>query len=212
MLHVLTVEPIPREDLLGGLRETRLFGFGRARPYARATLELTPAVDTSSLAPAQRYVLRSSVAKILELRAALLAHGIDVFALDGGVRVRTSEAPGRLVPVIPPIVEESVEPDGRTVLIINDGIHRVFAARSLGLAVTTVIAREVPPEYPYYALPLARGWGDVAELDELPADFEKKAYRIPGDDTVLYRDFNERFPGVQRFTRAAEQRPVRSAR
>ncbi len=212
MLHVLTVEPIPREDLLGGLRETRLFGFGRARPYARATLELAPAVDTSGLAPAQRYVLRGGVAKILELRAALLKHGVDVFALDSGVRVRTSEAPGRLVPVIPPIVEESVEPDGRTVLIINDGIHRVFAARSLGLPITTVIARDVPPEYPYYALPLARGWGDVAELDELPDDFEKKAYRIPGDDTVLYRDFNERFPGVQRFIRATNQGPVRSAR
>jgi hypothetical protein len=197
MLQIVSVEHIPCHELLGTLRRTRLVGFDRAQPYARATLGLARSVDTDALAPAQRYVLKAGVAKILELRRALLDHGVDMFDLDGGARVRTSEAPDEVVPVIPPIVEESHEPDGRTVLIVNDGIHRVFAARSLGLPITTVIARGVPPEYPYYALPLAGGWDAVAQLDELPDDFEKKAYRIPDTHRTLFRDFNERFPGVQ---------------
>ena len=209
-MHVLSVEPITPRELLAALRDTRLVGFDGARPYAEATLELVPAVVTGDLAPAQRYVLKGGVAKILELREALLAHGVDVFALDGGVHVRTSEAPDEVVPVIPPIVEESHEPDGRTVLIINDGIHRVFAARSLGLPITTVIARGVPAEYPYYALALADGWADVVELDELPDNFLKKAYRNPGNYTSLFRDFNEQFPGVQKVRKDSNPPHIRA--
>jgi hypothetical protein len=196
-LRVLSVERFERAELLARLRRTRLRGFDGAQPYAAATLELAPATDTAGLAPAQRYVLKAGVARILELREALLAHGLDVFALDGGVLVRTSEAPGQAVPVIPPIVEESHEPDGRVVLVINDGIHRIFAARSLGLPISVVVARGVPPEYPYYACATARGWSDVVELDELPDGFQKKTYRVPESYKALFRELNEVFPGVQ---------------
>jgi hypothetical protein len=208
-VRILAVDPIPRQALLDGLRRTRLVGFDGARPYAGAALDLEPATDPEALAPAQRYVLKGGVAKILELRDALLAHGVDVFALDGGAYVRTSDAPDEVVPVIPPVVEESVEPDGRTVLIINDGIHRVFAARSLGLPITTVVARGVPAEYPYYALALADGWSDVVELDELGDGFMKKTYRNPGAYKSLFRDFNEQFPGVQKVRRHSNPDHIR---
>ena len=33
-------------------------------------------------------------------------------------------------------------------LLVNDGMHRVYAARSLGLPVTVVLARGVPPTTP----------------------------------------------------------------
>lgn len=209
-MQVLSVNVIPRPALLNALRRTRLVGFDRAQPYAGATLEFTPATDTDDLAPAQRYVLKRGVAKILELREALLEHGVDVFALNGGAYVRTSDAPGEVVPVIPPIVEESTEPDGRSVLIINDGIHRVFAARSLGVPITTVIARGVPPEYPYYALALADGWSDVVEFDELPDLFIKKTYRNPGNYKSLFRDFNEQFPGVQKVRKHSNPDHIRA--
>lgn len=192
------------------LRRTRLVGFDGARPYADAALELAPAVDTGALAPAQRYVLKGGVAKILELREALLAHGIDIFALDGGVYVRTSDAPEEVVPVIPPVIEESHEPDGRTVLLINDGIHRIFAARSQGMPITTVIARGVPAEYPYYALALPCGWADVVELDELPNGFVKKTYRNPGNYKSLFRNFNEQFPGVQKLRKHSNPPHIRA--
>jgi len=197
-LRVLSVEPFDRAELLDALRRTRLRGFDGAQPYADATLELVPAADTETLAPAQRYVLAPGVARILELRDALLAHGLDFFALDGGAYVRTSDAPDERVPVIPPMVEESHEPDGRTVLIINDGIHRVFAARSLGLPIATVVARGVPREYPYYACALTDGWSGVEELDELPDGFQKKTYRNPDNYKALFRQFNDVFPGVQK--------------
>jgi hypothetical protein len=197
-LRVLSVERFGPEELLSRLRETRLRGFGGARPYAQATLELEPAIDPARLAPAQRYVLKAGVARILELRDALLAHGLDLFALDGGAYIRTSEDPEERVPVIPPVVEESLEPDGRTVLIVNDGLHRVYAARSVGLPIATVIAHGVPKEYPYYACALAGGWSEVVELDELPDGFQKKTYRNPESYKALFREFNEVFPGVQK--------------
>jgi hypothetical protein len=190
------VEPFGRSELLAALRCTPLRGFGGAQPYTGAALELEPAVDPELLAPAQRYVLAAGVEMILELRAALLPHGLDVFALDGGAYVRTAAAP-EPVPVIPPIVEESHEPDGRRVLLVNDGIHRVFAARSIGSPITVVVVRGVPAHYAYYAFPLEDGWSGVTELHELPDGFQKKAYRNPGNYKALFREFNVIFPGVQ---------------
>jgi hypothetical protein len=210
MLRVLSVEPFGPDELLGALRRTRLRGFDGARPYETATLELAPATDPEVLAPAQRYVLEDTVAKILELRAALLPHGVDMFALDGGAYVRTADSPDEPVPVIPPIVEESYEPDGRTVLIINDGIHRIFAARSLGLRIATVVARGVPREYPYYAHALVDGWAGVAALDELPDRFEKKSYRDPGNYKALFRQLNGVFPGVQKARKATNPEHLRA--
>jgi hypothetical protein len=193
----LSVERFDREELLGALRRTRLRGFDGARPYANAVLELAAATSPEDLAPAQRYVLKHGVNRMHELRRALLAHGLDMFALDGGAYIRTSDNPDEVIPVIPPVIEESHEPDGRTALVISDGIHRVYAARAVGLPVSAVIVRGVPRELPYYALALPSGWAEVVELDELPDRFQKKVYRIPGNYKALFREFNDVFPGVQ---------------
>jgi hypothetical protein len=200
----VNVERFSPDELLARLAETRLRGFGGARPYAEASLELV-SLSPDDLAPAQRYVLRPSVAAILELREALLGHGVDVFALDGGAFVRTAD---EIVPVIPPIVEESREPDGRTVWIINDGIHRVYAARSLRLPISVVRATDV--SHPYYALALPGGWSEVEELDELPERYEKKTYRQPEGYKALFREFNEVFPGVQKERRKSNPEHLRA--
>jgi hypothetical protein len=197
-MKIESVETFDRGTLLAAIARTPLRGFDRPHPYENAKLRLVPATDTDALAPAQNYVLRPGVQKIHELRAALLAEGLDLFALDGGAYVRTSDDPDEVVPVIPPVVEESREPDGRTVLIINDGLHRVFAARSVGLPISAVTIRGVPARYPYYAFALAGGWSEVVELDELPDTYQKKEYRNPGNYKALFREFNEVFPGVQK--------------
>lgn len=206
-MRITDVEHISREDLLAALRRTRLQGFDGAQPYAAASLELARATDPETLAPAQRYVLRGGVDKVIELREALLPHGVDVFALDGAVRMSVD---GEVIPVLPPIVEESLEPDGRTVLIVNDGIHRVFAARELGLPINVVLARGVPAEYPYYALALPGGWDEVLQLDELPDGFQKKEYRRPEGYKALFRDFNALFPGVQKERRKTNPEHLRA--
>lgn len=193
-VRILSIEHIDVADLLATLRQTRLRGFDGARPYASASLSLE-SVDPDDVVPAQNYVLEAGVATALELRTALRDWDVDLFALDGGLRVRMAD--GEAVPVLPPIVEESLEPDGRTVLLVNDGMHRVFAARRLGLAISAVVARGVPPQYPYYAFALPGGWSSVTALDDLPDGHQKKAYRRPESYKDLFREFNALFPGVQ---------------
>ncbi|HUZ26305.1 MAG TPA: hypothetical protein VMV07_21330 [Streptosporangiaceae bacterium] len=197
-MRILSVETITADQLLSTIRQTRLRGFGRAQPYLDASLEVVHALDADTLAPAQNYVLTPGVAKVLDLRDALLPEGVDIFALNGGVYVTTSDDPGERIPVLPPIVEESREPDGRTVLLINDGMHRIFAARSLGLPISIVVARSVPAEYPYYAFALDGGWSRVTPLAELPDGYQKKEYRQPANYKSLFREFNDLFPGVQK--------------
>ena len=107
------------------------------------------------------------------------------------------------MPVIPPIAEQSpADGLGEGVWLINDGMHRIYAARSLGLPIHIVAVGDVPEEYPYYAFPLPGGWQDVELHDALPSGFRKKNYRHPGHHKAYFRDFNAQFPGVQ------EQRPL----
>ncbi len=56
-MRVTSVAPFGSEELLSRVRQTPLRGFGKARPYADASIELAHASDPAVLAPAQRYVL-----------------------------------------------------------------------------------------------------------------------------------------------------------
>lgn len=198
--QVLSAETISEHAVLEGLRRTRLQGHGGVMPYEHASLALVD-LDPSELVPAQRYVLTDGVQRALALRGALAHLGIDPFHLGGGVLMETSAAPGETIPLLPPIVEMSEEPDGSVVPLINDGIHRVFAARAAHEPIQVVLVTGVPPEYPYYALALPGGWDDVVQLDELPDGFEKKTYRQPDGYKALFRDFNGVFPGIQQARR-----------
>jgi hypothetical protein len=197
-VRILSIERFTAGELLSTLRRTRLRGYDGAQPYRDATLELVPGVSPDDLTPAQNYVLTPSVEKVLQLRTALLADGVDIFALSGGVYVTTSDDPQERIPVIPPVVEESPEPDGRRVLLINDGMHRVFAARSVESDISVVVVRGVPEEFPYYAYALDGGWSRVTPLSELPDVHQKKEYRQPDNYKALFREFNALFPGVQK--------------
>jgi hypothetical protein len=198
-MHIRKYELLPEAELLSRLKKTRLRGFNRAEVYRDATLEIAR-LHTDALAPAQRYVLRDGVQTILDIAGAFAREGVDVFSLRGALRFWTGDG-GEPIPFLPPVVEESREPDGRTVLLINDGIHRVYAARKLGREINVVLARNVPPEYPYYAYALPKGWSQVEELGELAEGYQKKAYRNPDNYKALFRDFNEVFEGIQ------QQRP-----
>lgn len=196
-VHVTAVEPFPADELLARLQRTRLMGFDGAQVYAGASLTLVD-LDPAELVPAQRYVLRSGVERSRWLRDELRPFGVDPFALDGGAWFETTAEPGERVPLLPPIVERTTEPDGGVVNLINDGIHRIYAARSIGAPIRVVLVDGVPPQWPYYALALPAGWDDVVELDELPPGFQKKTYRVPENYKALFRDFNGVFDGVQR--------------
>jgi hypothetical protein len=198
-MRILKHEILPEADLLARLKKTRLRGFERAEVYRDATLELTQA-DTNDLTPAQRYVLKEGVQTILDIADAFQPLGVDVFDIRGALLFwpEGADLAGAPIPFLPPVIEESTEADGRRVLLINDGIHRVYAARKRGRKLNVVLARNVPLEYPYYAYALPDGWAQVEELAELTEGYQKKAYRNPENYKALFRDFNEIFEGVQK--------------
>lgn len=199
-MNIVRYELLPEAELLARLKKTRLRGFNRAEVYRDATLEIVN-VDPEELAPAQRYVLTRGVQTILEIADAFQAMGVDVFNLRGALLFwpeGSDPATEPPIPFLPPVVEESREPDGRTVLLINDGIHRVYAARKRGRRLNVVLVRGVPAEFPYYAYALPEGWPGVEELAELTEGYQKKQYRNPENYKALFRDFNEVFEGVQK--------------
>jgi hypothetical protein len=198
-MKIQKYELLPEAELLSRLKKTRLRGFDRAEVYRDATLEVAN-VDTDELTPAQRYVLADGVQTILDVADAFAPIGVDVFGLRGALLfwpegADLAEAP---IPLLPPMIEESIEADGNKVLLINDGIHRVYAARKRGRKLNVVLARNVPAEYPYYAYALPDGWAQVEELAELTEGYQKKAYRNPDNYKALFRDFNEIFEGIQK--------------
>lgn len=216
-MKISRIEAIDEAALLDTLRRTRLKGYDRFPVYETAEIALLEGVDTDRLSPPQNYVLLPSVTDIQTLRQSLLAFGHDIFRLRGGLRLWPAagaddpQAEQGLdpIPVLPPIVEESAEADG-TVWLINDGMHRVYAARKAGEPINIVLVRGVPKDYPYYAYPLEGGWAQVKELPALDGEFQKKVYRQPDNYKSLFRDFNELFPGVQkqrRRTNPADMKP-----
>ena len=200
-MKILKYELLDEAELLGRLKKTRLRGFEGAEVYRNATLEIAEQIDTGELTPAQRYVLKEGIETIGHIADAFEAEGIDVFALRGALLFWPEGSDPEAdtpIPFLPPVIEESREPGGNTVLLINDGIHRVYAARKRGRGLNVVLARSVPAEYPYYAYALEDGWAQVEELDELQEGYQKKAYRNPDNYKALFRDFNAIFEGVQK--------------
>ena len=130
------------DELLARLRETRLRGpRRRARLRARRRCEV-PTFDPTR--PDARPALRADAERAQDPRAPRGA---------GRLRPRRRRVPRR-DPLLPPVVERSEEPDGRTVWLINDGIHRVYAAHLAGSPINVVTVDGA--SHPYYAL--ASAW------------------------------------------------------
>lgn len=194
-MEVLSVTQFSRNDLLSSMRRVRLRGFDGATVYRKAQIEIVEALDPHAVLPAQNYVLRRSVERVGELRAALRKWGVDPLALNGGAYIRTADDPSTTLTVVPPVIEESVEPDGQVCLLVCDGLHRMFYAHAHNMQITALVVRRAT--HPYYAFPLAGGWDDVELLDSLPTTYQKKVYRHPDNYKALFRDFNGVFPNVQ---------------
>lgn len=198
---ITRIETIPEAALLERLRQTRLRGFGQPLVYEQAQLTLVRQVDPRTLYPAQNYVLTADHERLHGLYHAFLKQGHNIFALEGALLFWVQHEDGSEegpIPITPPVVEISLEPDGRTIPLINDGMHRVYTAMRLQQPIHIVLVRHVPVQWPYYAYPLANGWDDVEERQTLPEQYVKKAYRDPDHYKDLFRDFNDVFPGIQK--------------
>ena len=199
-MNIIHHELFTEEFLLGQLKLVRLRGFGQPLVYEHARLKVISGVHPKNLRPPQRYVLRPNVGAILDVADSFEKLGVDVFSMRGGLRFWTEGSDPEkdpAIPLLPPIIEGSVEPSGTRIPLINDGMHRVYAAKSRGRTLTIVLAVDVPQEYPYYAYAISEGWAGVEEIDELTEGYKKKEYRDPDNYKALFRDFNKVFPGVQ---------------
>ncbi|MCX6703256.1 MAG: hypothetical protein NTV02_01015 [Candidatus Zambryskibacteria bacterium] len=208
MIDIIHYQVLPEGEFLARLKETRLKGFGQPLVYKNSALVIKEQVNPDVLVPAQLYVLKGQVKIVLDLADAFEHRGVNVFALTGallfwlGGSDPDKDPP---IPFLPPVIEESREPDGRVVQLINDGMHRIAAARRLGRNINIVHISNVPQEYPYYAYALEGGFSQVTEIDEITEGFKKKNYRDPENYKALFRVFTGVFPGVQ-----ADRPPIRA--
>jgi len=192
-MKIQRVECFSVEALVENLRKVTMLKAPEVRVYTDAFISLER-ISTEYLSPPQNYILRDELKKVRELKWALQSHGINVFELNGFIRM-TLEDFNEPVDLLPPIVEESIEQDGSVHLIVNDGMHRVFMAMREWVIPQVVLIRGIPKHLPYYAYPVPGGWKNLEERDDLPPGYLKKWHRIR-DYHSLYRDFNSAFCNV----------------
>ncbi len=192
-MKIRHIEAFNEEELLRRIKQVTLMKQPEEKIYQHATVSLEK-MRVEEIAPAQNYVLKAELQKVRDLKWAIAEQGYNLFELNGFLRI-SLEGETEPFDLLPPVVEESFEADGRMVSILNDGMHRITLARMEWQIPQVVYVRGVPKEKPYYAFPLHQGWDDVKMVDDLPAGYVKKWHRIPAYKT-LYRDFNSAFRNV----------------
>ncbi len=192
-MNIIKHEFFSEQELVERMRQVTMLKSPQTRVYEQAFISLEK-ISTDFMAPPQNYILRQELKKVRELKWALEKRGINLFELQGFVRI-TLEGHSEPVDVLPPVVEESIEQNGSIHLIINDGMHRVYMARREWTIPQVVLIRGVPKNLPYYAYPTPGGWSGVEERDDLPPGYLKKWHRIENYHS-LYRNFNSAFINV----------------
>jgi hypothetical protein len=179
--------------LIEKLRDVTMLKAPEMKVYDKAFISVET-VAVQSLSPPQNYILRSELKKVRDLKWALEEHEINIYRLEGFVRLML-EGQEEPMDLLPPIVEESIEQDGSVHLIVNDGMHRVYMALREWVIPQVVLVRGIPKHLPYYAFPVPGGWTNIEERDDLPPGYLKKWHRI-ANYHALYRNFNSAFKNV----------------
>jgi len=192
-MKILAAERYSPDQLVAGLREVTMLKAPDTRVYDEAFISLEK-ISPAAISPPQNYILREELKKVRELKWSLEEHGVDIYQLNGFVRLLL-EGCDEPVDLLPPIVEESVESDGSVHFIVNDGMHRVYMALREWVIPQVVLIRGVPKHLPYYAFPVPGGWASVEEREDLPPGYLKKWHRIRNYH-ALYRNFNSAFKNV----------------
>ena len=192
-MNIVRVQRFSEIDLIVRLRKVYMLKDKNRRPYVFSVISLE-SINLNCLIPAQRYVLSDELKKVRDLKWALLEHDVDIFKLDGYVKC-WFDGIDEPIDVLPPIVEESFEPNDSVVNIVNDGMHRIYMALLEGITPQVVFIRGVLKSCPYYAYPVPGGWNSVEIVDSLPENYIKKWHRIKNNKT-LYRNFNSAFENV----------------
>ncbi len=193
-VKIISVEHFPAEELLARLPNLTMLKDRDVQPYKDAFISLEN-IAVDELFPAQRYVLKKELNKVRDLKWQLEEHGFDLFNLNGFVRMHLAGA-DEPVDLLPPVVEEYIEKNGKIVHIVNDGMHRIYSAFLEWVIPQVIFVRGLPKDIPYYAFPIPeKDWTKIELRDDIPDNFIKKWHRTP-DNKKLYRDFNSVFMNV----------------
>jgi hypothetical protein len=193
-IKILEVEQFSEQDLIERLRKLTMLEDESVFPYRNTFISLEN-ISLDDLFPAQRYVLKQELLKVRGLKWQLEDHGIDLFNLNGFVRMKLEGEP-EPVDLLPPVVEEIIERNGRIANIINDGMHRVYTAYLEWVIPQVVFVRGLPKNIPYYSFPIPeKDWTKIELRDDIPTGFIKKWHRIE-QNKKLYRNFNSVFENV----------------
>ena len=192
-MEIVEIVRHSKSELLEKVRNVGLMGHPKIKPYMDATIELVM-FNPGSIVPAQRYVLTSEFEKVRDLKWTLEKEfDVDLFNLNGYVSIRLKDSDD-WIDVLPPVVELSNEACGQS-QILNDGMHRVFLAKTCRENIQCIFVNGVDPKYPYYAYPLHDGWNGVTLVTDIVKGVLKKFHRFPNYKD-FYRDFNTVFQNV----------------
>jgi hypothetical protein len=202
-------------ELIEKLRHVTLRGSG-VQPYLNSYISIET-LDPRVLDPTQRYCLIGEIKKIEQLRWAIeYDYGFDILRLNGYLEVTYPErsitpdqlkdlgdlcpeepvtVPEHQIDILPPVIEEYIDPFGKLHLIVCDGQHRCRLAYQMGVPINVVYVRGVHSGYPYYAHVLPRGWDDVELITNLTEGYVKK-FHVQKNHKALYRDFNSVFSNI----------------
>ena len=193
-MKIIQVEHFSASELIRRLRKVTMLEDENITPYQLAFISLEN-ISTDDLFPAQRYVLKDDLLMVRHLKWELERFDIDIFQLDGFVRIHLENEP-EPIDLLPPIIEESIERNGHITHIINDGMHRIYMAYLEWVIPQVVFIRGVSKQLPYYSYPIPdRNWGTIELRDDIPKGFIKKWHRIEANKK-LYRNFNSAFRNV----------------
>ena len=192
-MKIIEVQHHTAESLINKLHNVTMLKAPNVFPYQDVFISLEN-IRIDNLYPPQRYVLVDELKKVRELKWTLEKHGIDLFNLNGYLKlfIEGMDSP---IDLLPPVVEESIEKDGSLIPLINDGMHRLYIAKLEGATPQVIYIRGVLKNLPYYAYPIREGWDKVEIVQDLPSGFLKKWHRIE-DYKSLYRNFNSAFDNV----------------
>lgn len=194
-MKITRIVQFSEDALINRLKRVTMTEDETAFPYEDATIKLHDVV-AEDIDPAQRYILKHELEKVRDLRWALADHGVDLFNIQGFVRMHI-EGEQEPIDLLPPIVERGTEANGKHVDLLNDGMHRVYLARLCHSKIRSVGIQHIPKEYPYYAYPIPGNnpWDQVEMLDNIPVGYIKKWYRT-AEPKKLYRNFNSAFMNI----------------
>lgn len=155
------------------------------KPYEYARISQTT-LNPSNVLPTAKYVLRENLATIEALESELSTQGIDIFNLNGVVKIDENNY------ICPPILEIWEEEPYNGIPVIVDGAHRLYIARRRGIEVNcAVISGNISSMLP--VLPL-EGWHEVHEQDTVPKDKRNYHPGIP-EHWKPHELYRQRFHG-----------------